>query len=236
MAEFKLICPGCGAEYMLPPDAIPPAGREVECSACGHVWQAHRPAPARLDLADFSQGPDDLRFDEDADNRPAPALPPASQRLPASVLDILRDEADHERRLRQAEQAPAPSDDIDWPATTVTAPVTEPRTPRAPTVIRHAAPRSVMPAPDQVEVPAPVADPVPTSPAPHRADAPSPKPRSTDYAKGFVLGLALAAGVVAVYLIAPVMEPHGGPLARMLTDGRDGLDSARLWLSQTVGQ
>ena len=42
MAEFKLICPGCRAEYALPPDAIPQGGREVECPACGSTEVSKR--------------------------------------------------------------------------------------------------------------------------------------------------------------------------------------------------
>ncbi|WP_338118676.1 zinc-ribbon domain-containing protein, partial [Paracoccus liaowanqingii] len=56
MAEIELICPGCGADYALPAGAIPPAGREVECSRCGHVWQATPPAPeGPLDLGSYTR-------------------------------------------------------------------------------------------------------------------------------------------------------------------------------------
>ncbi|MDO5633005.1 MAG: zinc-ribbon domain-containing protein [Paracoccus sp. (in: a-proteobacteria)] len=41
MGEIRLICPGCGAEYRLDEGMIPAQGREVECSACGHIW--HQP-------------------------------------------------------------------------------------------------------------------------------------------------------------------------------------------------
>ena len=44
MAEIRLICPGCDAEYRIPEKAIPPEGREVECSDCGRVWHGERPA------------------------------------------------------------------------------------------------------------------------------------------------------------------------------------------------
>ena len=40
MAEIRLICPGCAAEYLLPEGTIPARGRQVECTACGQVWQA----------------------------------------------------------------------------------------------------------------------------------------------------------------------------------------------------
>ncbi|MCS5600958.1 MAG: zinc-ribbon domain-containing protein, partial [Paracoccus sp.] len=41
---MRLICPGCDAEYRIPEKAIPPEGREVECSDCGRVWHGERAA------------------------------------------------------------------------------------------------------------------------------------------------------------------------------------------------
>ena len=42
---MRLICPQCNALYDVSAEMIPPEGREVECSACGHVW--HQPANLR---------------------------------------------------------------------------------------------------------------------------------------------------------------------------------------------
>ncbi|MFD2440012.1 zinc-ribbon domain-containing protein [Paracoccus kondratievae] len=39
---MRLTCPRCAAQYEIAESAIPPAGREVECSACGHVWRQAR--------------------------------------------------------------------------------------------------------------------------------------------------------------------------------------------------
>ncbi|SCY48536.1 zinc-ribbon domain-containing protein [Paracoccus tibetensis] len=138
MAEIRLICPGCAAEYRLPSDAIPPTGREVECSACGHLWQARPPQPAPLDLGDFAAPRAEPARDGAREQlRP---IPPAAARLPSSVLDILRGEVEHERRLRaaeaeaqgrqppvaapaaEAESGAAAEAEPDWPATTVTMP------------------------------------------------------------------------------------------------------------------
>jgi len=35
---MRLICPECDAEYEVPGEVIPPSGRDVQCSACDHVW------------------------------------------------------------------------------------------------------------------------------------------------------------------------------------------------------
>ena len=39
---MRLVCPNCDAEYEVDDSAIPRAGRDVQCSNCGHGWfQAH---------------------------------------------------------------------------------------------------------------------------------------------------------------------------------------------------
>lgn len=35
---MRIICPGCRAEYAIPDNAVPAAGREVQCAACTHAW------------------------------------------------------------------------------------------------------------------------------------------------------------------------------------------------------
>jgi predicted Zn finger-like uncharacterized protein len=35
---MRLICPNCGAQYEVPDDVIPEAGRDVQCSNCGSTW------------------------------------------------------------------------------------------------------------------------------------------------------------------------------------------------------
>jgi predicted Zn finger-like uncharacterized protein len=44
---MRLICPNCGAQYEVADDAISAAGRDVQCSNCGHGWfqHAHTPEP-----------------------------------------------------------------------------------------------------------------------------------------------------------------------------------------------
>lgn len=229
MAEIRLICPGCAAEYRVPDSAIPPAGREVECSACGKVWNA----TPRLDLADFQA--------------PAPAEPPAdlprlNRPLPDSVLDILKGEVEHERRAREAEggdasavTAPRAAADPEWPATTIT---------------RHFDPK-----PSEAVTPA-AADPAPLRPAPAQPVSLRPaalvaqdakKPDTTPipqhlpvrpaaparrrggYGAGFGVALMLAGGLVALYLLVPTLADQG-PLGEGLMDLRTSLDQARLWL------
>ncbi len=35
---MRLICPNCGAQYEVAEDSVPAAGRDVQCSNCGHTW------------------------------------------------------------------------------------------------------------------------------------------------------------------------------------------------------
>ncbi len=43
---MRLTCPNCGAQYEVPDDIIPTAGRDVQCSSCGNTWfQTHPDHP-----------------------------------------------------------------------------------------------------------------------------------------------------------------------------------------------
>lgn len=35
---MRLVCPNCGAQYNVADDAIPPGGRDVQCSSCHQTW------------------------------------------------------------------------------------------------------------------------------------------------------------------------------------------------------
>ncbi len=63
---MRLICPNCGAQYEVPQSVIPEAGRDVQCSSCGHTWfQAHPDHDsARRDEADQTAS-DEMWDDED---------------------------------------------------------------------------------------------------------------------------------------------------------------------------
>ncbi len=49
---MRLICPNCDAQYEVDDGAVPPGGRDVQCSNCGHAWfQMHADFPEDVDAA-----------------------------------------------------------------------------------------------------------------------------------------------------------------------------------------
>lgn len=52
---MRLVCPNCGAQYEVPDEVIPTAGRDVQCSNCGDTWFQPHPdyetAPAEEEAA-----------------------------------------------------------------------------------------------------------------------------------------------------------------------------------------
>ena len=127
---MRLICPNCGAQYEVPADVIPEAGRDVQCSNCGHTWfespgaslaaeEGALDRPVRDETAEYTEDhrpetppepavpvdPPAVDEDEDEDDglRPAPRRGTARPQLDASVAEILREEAEREERNRRAE-------------------------------------------------------------------------------------------------------------------------------------
>lgn len=110
---MRLICPNCDAQYDVAADAIPPSGRDVQCSSCNYTWfqtgtkSGALPGPKMPDPATQAQ--------QDP--------PPARKPVDPSISDILREEAAREQKLRtsatdsppktQEDTAPRPTVDAD---------------------------------------------------------------------------------------------------------------------------
>jgi predicted Zn finger-like uncharacterized protein len=130
---MRLICPNCDAQYEVDDAAIPPTGRDVQCSACGHAWfqmqtdvrpDALAPAdPTGPDASpamwpdpdiDTQDDPDDTDILTDEGPQPVPMEPreDAGPRrrglddLDDTVLAVLREEAEREAAVRRAESPP----------------------------------------------------------------------------------------------------------------------------------
>ena len=99
---MRLICPNCDAQYEIADNAIPSDGREVQCSNCGHTWFQEHPyhssenATTDDNRIDSLQNDDILFDDEELTLRQQPAR----RELHPSVSNILREEAELEKKAR----------------------------------------------------------------------------------------------------------------------------------------
>ena len=131
---MRLTCRNCDAQYEVDDAAIPPEGRDVQCSGCGHAWfqmrvdavPQLRPGvsapvdPAGPDLAaamwsdpGVHRKDDPARTEPLTDEGPPPVLPEAQEdaglrrrSLDDTVLEVLREEAAREAAVRRAEAPP----------------------------------------------------------------------------------------------------------------------------------
>ena len=114
---MRLICPNCDAEYEVSDDAIPPGGRDVQCSNCQLSWfQTEKPtipgregsAPEPAEREDATSIADEEpatpepevvtpasedTADEAAPQAPAAPTEPQRRPLDDAVANILREEA-----------------------------------------------------------------------------------------------------------------------------------------------
>lgn len=105
---MRLTCPNCGAQYEVPDGVIPQAGRDVQCSNCGHTWFQHHPDEA-AEAEPYDMGlpePDLAEPDlEETIAEPEPASEaPQRRQLDPSIAEVLREEAEREARAREAER------------------------------------------------------------------------------------------------------------------------------------
>lgn len=76
---MRLVCPNCDAQYEVDDAVIPAAGRDVQCSNCGHTWfQPGAYVPAE-DTVTAPETPDVADADDDWEDTPAAAPTPAPE-------------------------------------------------------------------------------------------------------------------------------------------------------------
>ncbi|KIN63657.1 MJ0042 family finger-like domain protein [Sulfitobacter noctilucicola] len=108
---MRLTCPNCDAQYEVPDEVVPTAGRDVQCSNCGQTWFQYHPDNEPEEAQDIEEtlSVDAPAPDEEVSPPPPPVLPstePVRKELDPAVADILRQEAEAEfeaRRKRQSE-------------------------------------------------------------------------------------------------------------------------------------
>ena len=250
---MRLTCPNCQAEYEVDDRAIPDAGRDVQCSSCGHTW---------FQLSATAATPTPTAEDE-GDNAPAPRVEgtPARRRaLDENIQSVLREEAEREKRARAAEGGveiqpelgvPAPSR---APATNTAPPVAAPFV-AAPSVnasptaadapeedeetteVDHAARRNLLPDIEQInstlraggmtEAPGPALD------SPQAALAAQDGHRR-GFRRGFSLVILLFAILLLLYGMEPRLAARFPALAGPLNALHSGIDQYRAWLDRQV--
>ena len=95
---MRITCQNCQAQYELDPTALPPEGRDVQCSLCNHIW-FEAPDPAELAFARRAKAAaapeaDDIKLPE----------------MDSALRDLLRAEAQHEAEARRADAATESAD------------------------------------------------------------------------------------------------------------------------------
>tara|TARA_B100000963_G_scaffold5456_1_gene4119 strand:+ start:79 stop:744 length:666 start_codon:yes stop_codon:yes gene_type:complete len=94
-------CPNCDAQYEVPNDIIPAAGRDVQCSSCSKTWFVTGESEKKIvkDKASNyrSQGKGEV---PDFETTESFLLDKGTNDVDANVLEILRNEADREIRAR----------------------------------------------------------------------------------------------------------------------------------------
>lgn len=112
---MRITCPNCLAQYDIDDTLLPKDGREVQCSACDHIWfqtpgrpkagsaRATEPAPEPAGQADSAPAPAPATSPPEAEGVPPQDKP--ARKLDPAVADVLREEAafEDEQRRKEAE-------------------------------------------------------------------------------------------------------------------------------------
>ena len=97
-------CPNCEAQYEVPNDVIPAAGRDVQCSSCSKTWFVTGQSGKKIvkdQVSNYrSQEKSELSKFETTESF---LTDKATNDVDANVLEILREEADREIRARAAD-------------------------------------------------------------------------------------------------------------------------------------
>ncbi len=93
---MRLICPNCEAQYEVPETAIPEKGRDVQCSNCAHTW-----FQVPLDGPLTKAHPQPKAQDRVMDPVNTPPPMPRKPSIDPEVAEVLRQEAERERRARE---------------------------------------------------------------------------------------------------------------------------------------
>ncbi|MBR3371612.1 MAG: zinc-ribbon domain-containing protein [Rhodobacteraceae bacterium] len=248
---MRITCPSCLAQYEIDAALLSKDGREVQCSACSHIWfqqadsaaikpqtrDVPRPAPPSpvTQEADENKGAEAAApEEEDKAGLFDTTLKPRSRRLDPSVADVLREEAQFEasQRQREAEGLHSQPDlgllgAAPWPAahTDPTPDADTTPAPHTPT-----GPQAAFPDIDDIS-----ATLEPIGEARKRSDFELPqtaRARQRSFLRGFAVPPLLAVLMVGFYIVAPTLvevAPFSAPVVSgyvgMVDSAREGLQN-----------
>ncbi len=266
--SMRLICPECAAQYEVDESVIPEAGRDVQCSNCGHTWWQMRDglapdepeAPAAATAAPAEPEPEpeeEWTEPEAAETEAAPAMATAAAAAPRededaglaaalaaapeapkrslddAVLDVLRQEAERETKVREQEtraaaEAVAESAPAEEEAATDEAPAVQGTTDDG--IPIAARPRSSrLPDIDEINSTLDGRDVPEEEEGTVHAVADGYR-RRRGFRVGFVMMTALCGGLAVMYAYADRIAAHVPSLAPSLAVYTERVDAGRVWL------
>lgn len=240
---MRLICPNCDAEYEVDASVIPDAGRDVQCSNCGHAWfQASPQVEAELDAeADL--------YDAPAPETPQTRPEPNPRTLDESVLAVLREEAERETAARRAE-APAietqPDLGLSQPAPTMPGGGGDPVAQRIAKIkgieaepAKQQTRREMLPEIDEINSTLRASSEKRSGDAQTGDETPGPRQRRGAFRNGFLLMMIVAVLIVMLYVMAPKLAqqiPGADPALKAYVGA---VDAARIaldgWMQSAIG-
>lgn len=294
---MRLTCPSCGAQYEVDDSVIPEAGRDVQCSNCGHAWfqvsasqlkaEAERaaatpqaapdaavawtadeetPQPdaataemsaeiakavdAEPDSAALAAGaPEPAEEPEPEPAAEAPSEPQWKSRrktLDDAVMNVLREEADRELRVRATEGSLSetqPDPGAAVPAGVATVIAAQPDDGESPqafsadddddAIVSRASRRELLP--DIEEINSTLRATSDRGGEAASVDAPETlRRRRSGFRMGFSTSLLIAALLLLLYVMAPVIAEKVPASAPAMSAYVGLIDSARAWLDVTL--
>ncbi|MDC0011718.1 zinc-ribbon domain-containing protein [Octadecabacter sp.] len=221
---MRLICPNCGAQYEVADDVIPEAGRDVQCSNCGHTWFENRGASEAAELGAPVPTPDP---------QPEPEVTqpePRQRELSPDVADILRQEADFEQAARQADDNTIETQpDLDLSHDPEPHVEIDPDEDRRGREARDAPRRELLP--DIEEVNSSLRPDAAQTAEQIDDDLPQKRGR---FRRGFMIIVILALIALAAYIFAPQISAAVPQLEPVLTSYVNWVNEMRIWLDQQL--
>jgi len=232
---MRLVCPNCDAEYEVDSSVIPLAGRDVQCSNCGHTW--FQPSPAVEAAAEAEEA---LYEAPPAPAAPiAPAAPePVLRSIDESVLAVLREEAEREVEARKSETPPVIETQTEMGLVPTTMPARVTRRDAPDTGAEKPQPRrDLLPEIEELNSTLRSSSEKRAGEAMLMAETgPVEAPKRSGFRSGFTLMILIAIAIAVIYIMAPKLAVQFPAAAGVLNAYIAWVDQLRTGLDRMVTQ